>query len=102
VTSGKSTRVIQVEEIIFLSVSSPYVVIHTLEGKYLYQKTLKEMLKSLASPPFLQIHKSHLINLDQVKSYQSRLNGDYDVLMKNGVALRLSRTYATRFKQAFG
>jgi DNA-binding LytR/AlgR family response regulator len=100
VTSGNKTKVIDVCEIISITASSPYVIIQTGNGRYVYQQTLKIMLAKLANQRFLQIHKSHLINLDQVNSYKSRLNGDYDVVMKNGAELRLSRTFVGPFKQA--
>lgn len=100
VTSGNKAKIIYVNEIISITASSPYVIIQTSDGSYVYQQTLKIMLAKLANQRFLQIHKSHLINLEKVTSYKSRLNGDYDVVMKNGAELRLSRTYVGPFRQA--
>ncbi|RYF37203.1 MAG: LytTR family transcriptional regulator, partial [Cytophagaceae bacterium] len=46
-------------------------------------------------------HKSCIVNITKVRSYQSRLNGDYDLLLSNEVVLRVSRNYASGFKTAF-
>lgn len=50
---------------------------------------------------FVRVHKSTIVNLEKVSSFKSRLNGDYDLLLKNGTIVRLSRTYAANFKNEF-
>jgi len=40
-----------------------------------------------------RIHKSSIVNLSQVKELKPKQNGDYEVTLKNGRELRLSRNY---------
>lgn len=99
--SGRSNLIVPINQIIFIRTSSPYIEIHTADKKHLHSESLKSMLKRLDPGQFIQIHKSTIINLQQVVSYKSRLNGDYDVLLQNGKELRLSRNFVNRFKAQF-
>lgn len=99
--SGRSNLIVLINQIIFIRTSSPYIEIHTAHKKHLHSATLKSMVEMLDPAQFLQIHKSTIINLQQVVSYKSRLNGDYDVFLQNGQELRLSRNYVNSFKAKF-
>ncbi len=99
--SGRSNLIVPINQILFIRSSSPYIEIHTADKKHLHSETLKSMVEKLDPAQFLQIHKSTIINLQQVVSYKSRLNGDYDVLLQNGQELRLSRNFVNRFKSQF-
>ena len=88
-------------EVSHIVANSPYVTIHHHTKSYLHSDTLKSMLPKLDQQRFIRIHKSVIVNLSMVQSYRSRMNGDYDVTMMNGTVLRLSRIYASRFKEQF-
>ncbi|MEL6945626.1 MAG: LytTR family DNA-binding domain-containing protein, partial [Bacteroidota bacterium] len=90
---------INIENVIFIQTNRPYISIHTLEQRYLSSTTLKQVLTTFKDTNLIRIHKSTVINIHHVKSYISRQNGDYDILMNNGITLRLSRTYARIFKE---
>jgi len=99
VIKDKKRIPIQVEKILFIQTDRPYIAIHTSEQRFLKSTTLKQILTTINHPNFLPIHKSTIINISHVENYISRQNGDYDVEMKDGTLLRLSRTYAKRFKE---
>lgn len=90
--------VLAVNDIFYISANSPYVNIHHLSKKYLHNETLKSLENQLDKKQFIRIHKSHIINLQKIISYQSRQNGDYDVTLSDGTVLRVSRNYAKDFK----
>ncbi|MCK6604522.1 MAG: LytTR family transcriptional regulator [Ignavibacteriaceae bacterium] len=98
---GNKKTAVPVSEIIYITSFTPYVNIFTESKKYLYPETLKSAESKLDKKRFIRIHKSHIISLDKVKSYRSRLNGDYDLTMSDGTVLRLSRNYAQEFKSSF-
>jgi hypothetical protein len=97
---GKRTR-IAFADVHFITANPPYINIHHKQKKYLHNETLKSISERIGSNEFVRIHKSTIINMKEVQSYKSRLNGDDDVLMKNGTQLRLSRIYAPNFKGRF-
>ena len=60
--------------------------------------TLKSLSEKLDNRLFVRIHKSEIVNLSKVQSYQSRQNGDYDVTISDSSVLRISRNFAKDFK----
>jgi len=99
VNNGKENVIIRVMDIIHITSASPYVYLHLNHKKVLHSETLKSIGKQLDSSVFIRIHKSTLVNITKVRSFSSRLNGDYDVLLTNGDSVRLSRTYTSQFKE---
>ena len=81
-----------------ITAETPYISIQLNDKKYLHTETLKSMSTQLNKKNFVRVHKSTIVNLDKVVSLKSRLNGDYDISLKNGVEIRLSRTYVANFK----
>lgn len=90
-------HILPVSEISYFSANPPYIFIHFQTKKFLHSETLKSMEKQLDPECFVRIHKSAIVNLEKIVSYQSRQNGDYDLTLADGVLLRLSRTYAKNF-----
>ncbi|MFZ1529551.1 MAG: LytTR family DNA-binding domain-containing protein [Ferruginibacter sp.] len=88
-------------EILYFTASPPYVYIHLSDKKHLASLTLKSVLEKTGNKQFVRIHKSSIVNVKEVASFASRYNGDYDLTLKNGTRLRLSRNYAAGFKKAF-
>jgi two-component system, LytTR family, response regulator len=101
VGNGKNYVTINTDEILFIDTASPYIHLHTLNGKFLHRETLKSMVVKLNNKQFLRVHKSTIVNLKMVKSYKSRLNGDYDIALENGEFVRMSRNFAGEFKEQF-
>lgn len=94
-------RILPTNEIFYFSANSPYISIHHPTKKYLQTGTLKSLETQLDNRAFVRIHKSYIVNINKTISYQSRLNGDYDLTLSNGVILRMSRNYAPVFKIKF-
>jgi len=99
--NGKNNTVVEVNDIYQITAETPYISIQLEEKKYLHTETLKSISTQLNNKTFVRVHKSTIVNLDKVVSLKSRLNGDYDIFLKNGVELRLSRTYVANFKSNF-
>lgn len=90
-----------IAEVLYFSADPPYIGVHVGSKKYLHNQTLKSLENQLDDNQFVRIHKSHLVNIHQIASIQSRQNGDYDVTLSNQTVLRLSRNYAKNFKAVF-
>jgi LytTr DNA-binding domain len=101
VSDGNKRTAIDTKDILFVSANPPYINICHKTKVYLYNETLKSILSKLDAGRFVRIHKSTIVNIGMVRSYKSRLNGDYDLTMADGTELRLSRNYASVFKQKF-
>lgn len=101
VTDGNKKQNITVLEILYFSANPPYINIHLEGKKHLYNATLRSISIKLNPEKFVRVHKSTIVNIEMVTSYTTRLNGDYDLTMKNNVQLRVSRNFATDFKNLF-
>lgn len=102
VTTANNVKVvIQARDILYIEARSPYVHLQVGTKKYVYNETLKNLVTQLNPAQFVRIHKSHIVNIQQVVQYKSRLNGDYDLLLSDNTTLRISRTYAAAFKACF-
>jgi hypothetical protein len=101
VSSGAKTTAVNANDIFYISSASPYIALHTATRKFLHSETLKALERQLNPAQFVRIHKSTIVNIKEVESYQSRLNGDYDITLKNGEVVRMSRNYSTSFKHQF-
>lgn len=99
--SNYKKRSIDVKDIQYFSANSPYINIHHPAGRYLKTGTLRSLETELNDHQFIRIHKSCIVNIRKVVSYQSRHNGDYDLTLTDGSALRLSRNYAANFKEKY-
>jgi LytTr DNA-binding domain len=101
VTEGNKKMMVAVSEIVYIAASPPYISIHLEGKKYLYNETLKSIAQQLDPGQFVRVHKSAIVNITMVAAYTTRLNGDYDLTMKNNVTLRLSRNFVPAFKSLF-
>jgi hypothetical protein len=101
VTDGYKKQCIAVSEILFFSANPPYINIYLEGKKYLHHETLKSVMLKLDPEQFTRVHKSTIVHIKMVDTITSRLNGDYDITLKNHVKIRVSRNYAAAFKDLF-
>ena len=74
----------------------PYVFV---QGKKLESRmTLAELEDALPSHQFLRIHRSTIVNLDQILSIESAGNGRRTLHLKSGLSVETSRAGATALK----
>jgi hypothetical protein len=97
IKQGHRNIIVPVNEIYFLKSDGPYIKIITSGRTYLLTGRLYDIYNKLPHT-FLRIHRSQIINSAFVKEIRSLLNGDYNVVMKNDVELKGSRTYRNNIK----
>jgi len=95
---GIKLFVVDTSSIKWIQADAGYLEIHTPDKVHVVVDSLKHMLTLLDPEQFRRIHKSTIVNLRMIDSFRSRHNGDYDVLLKDGSNMRLSRNYAKPFK----
>jgi two-component system LytT family response regulator len=96
---GETLQLIDSATVEWLEASDNYVHVHTAARSYLLRRTLQDLLEQLGDRQFARIHKSAAVNIAAVKAFTPLFKGDYEVQLRNGKVLRLSR----RFKdQLFG
>lgn len=100
-TDGTRKIPVPVQEIIYMEASSPYIQIYLEQKKFLHKETLKGIEEQLDPAQFIRVHKSFIVNLNSIRFYTSRQNGDYDLTLMNNAVVRLSRNYVPVFRKAY-
>lgn len=90
------------DDIIMITVVNGQTIITTAQQEYPVSKTLKGLMKKLETPPFLQVHRAFVINLEEVYEIQPWFNQTYQVTMSNGQKVPVSRSYLKTFREILG
>jgi two-component system LytT family response regulator len=93
VPQGDGLQLIDVATIQWLEADDNYVNVHTPSRRHLLRRTLGDLLLQLGEHRFHRIHKSAAVNLAEIQSFTPLFKGDYDVTLRSGHTLRLSRRY---------
>jgi two-component system LytT family response regulator len=93
VPDGERLQLIDSTSIEWLQAEDNYVHVHTAARGYLLRRTLQDLLMQLGEERFVRIHKSAAVNLSAIAALTPLFKGDYEVELRNGRALRLSRRY---------
>ena len=93
INSHGMTIPVDVRDILYIRTDRPYLAIVTGNRRHLYASSLKKIMSRLDINHFIRIHRSIIVNINYIACFRSRSNGDYDVEMKNGDTIRLSRNY---------
>ncbi|RUO55694.1 LytR/AlgR family response regulator transcription factor [Pseudidiomarina homiensis] len=96
--SGEITRV-AINSIEWVDAAGDYMCIHAANETHILRRTMKELEEELNPNRFQRIHRSAIVNLDQIEKLCSRQNGEYHIVLKNGKELKVSRSYKERIKK---
>lgn len=84
---------VRLPEIDWIEAADYYAGLHVGEKVHLLRRSISELEQDLDPALFCRIHRSSIVNLDRVHGLKLNHEGEYDVLLEGGVALRLSRRY---------
>jgi two-component system LytT family response regulator len=90
-TKGK-VRVVPVADVDFILASGPYAELHVGERRYVIRESMQTLEDRLDPARFMRIHRSVIVRLALVDTFYRGAGGDYEVQLKGGTRLRVSRT----------
>ena len=99
IKSGSRMLFLHPEKIEWVEAEKDYVRLHAGRENHLVRETMNEIEKKLQSDRFVRVHRSTIVNLDHVKEMQPLPSGEYDITMRDGTQLRLSRGYRPRLME---
>jgi two-component system, LytTR family, response regulator len=102
VKSKNQVSLLGVDEIDWIEAAGDYVYIHTQSHKHLVRETLASLEERLDPALFVRIHRSVIVNAERIVSLRANEHGDFDVFLKSGAKLKLSRSYRARFEEQTG
>ena len=91
-TGGRITFV-DADAVHWVEAAGDYVRLHASEKVHLLRETMGGMEDRLDPERFLRIHRSTIINTEQLKELRPYGNSEYIVVLEDGTELKLSRTY---------
>jgi two-component system LytT family response regulator len=94
--------VLDVAEIDRLHAADNYVTIHAAGREYLLRETLATLEQQLDPARFVRIHRSAIVALDRIVELRPSSHGDFDVQLRDGTRITLSRSWRDRVEQALG
>jgi two-component system LytT family response regulator len=95
-------RVVPVSQIEYITASGPYVELHTSERAYLIREAIHTLEERLDPERFLRIHRSIIVRVDLIDTFHRGAGGDYEVQLKSGARLRVSRSRREELERRLG
>jgi two-component system, LytTR family, response regulator len=84
---------IPVDSIDRLSAAGNYVEIHAGGKVHLVREPLAKLAAQLDAGEFIRVHRSHVVKLTAIAELLPMFHGDYELILRNGERLALSRRY---------
>jgi two-component system, LytTR family, response regulator len=83
---------IPVAQIDYISAAGPYAELHVGDRRYVIREAMQTLEDRLDPNRFMRVHRSVIVRLDLVEALHRGGGGDYELQMKGGVRLRVSRS----------
>ena len=90
---------INVADIHWIEAAGVYACLHVGNETHILRRSMLELERDLGDAEFVRIHRSIIVRLDQIDGLELQADGDYEVVLKSEVRLRLSRRYKRRIQE---
>lgn len=87
---GQKIHVIAIPDILFLQAEGDYVMIHTKEGKFLKEQTMKYFEQHLPNNKFVRVHRSCIVNVEIISRVELYEKQNYLLYLQNGQKIKAS------------
>lgn len=95
-------RVVPVEQIDYITSDGPYAELHTGDRVHLIREPMHVLESRLDPRQFIRIHRSAIVRLSLIEALHRGAGGDYDIQLKNGVRLPVSRSRREELERKLG
>jgi len=85
--------IVDVADVEYIDAAGDYMCIHVGDKTHILRETMKTMEKRLDPKVFQRVHRSTIVNLDQVKEVRPHSNGECFLTLRSGTELKVSRSY---------
>lgn len=100
VRTNQQIKVFHVSDLEFLEAYGDYVKIHTREGVFLKEKTMKYFETHLEKRKYVRIHRSFIVNVAEISKIEYYDKDNYMVFLRNGKKLKASVSGYRQLKDA--
>lgn len=100
-TRGK-VRVVPVGDIEYIVASGPYAELHTGDRTHLIREAMQTLEERLDPARFIRVHRSIIVRLDLIDALLRGAGGDYEVQLRTGARLKVSRSRREELERRMG
>ena len=90
VKDRQEIHVIPVQQIYYIEADGDYVKLHSSQGVFLKEKTMKYFEENLPQQQFVRIHRSCIVNVDYVAKIALYEKDRFHIHLKNNAILKAS------------
>lgn len=102
VKNRDGTRLVLTEDIDWIAAAGVYVTLHVGSNEFLYRAGLAEVANRLDPFQFVRVHRSSIVNLRSIALLERRSHAEFEIVLKNGDRLMLSRNYRANVEAMLG
>ena len=88
--------VLAMRDIEFVQAAAKYVKIYAAGRCYSFRQSLGQLENRLDPACFVRVHRSTLVNVEHIAEMHPLFHGDYELILRRGTRLTLSRRYRDR------
>ena len=88
--------IVPAAEVRWIGAAGNYAELHVTGASHLVRATLAELEAGMDPARFARIHRGTMARVDCVREVVPSTHGDCDVVLDDGVTLKLSRRYRSR------
>jgi two-component system LytT family response regulator len=85
-------RSIPVDQIDYIVADGPYAELHTGDRRHVIRESMQTLEERLDPKHFMRVHRSMIVRLDLVDTLHRGAGGDYELQLKNGTRVKVSRS----------
>jgi two-component system, LytTR family, response regulator len=93
---------LNVADIDWIEAAGYYACLHVGQDTHVMRRTLLELERDLGDAAFIRIHRSIIVNLERIRGLELQSGGEYEVVLRSKVRLRLSRRFRKRLQERMG
>ncbi len=95
-------RVVPVGAIDYIAARGPYAELHVGRESYVIRERMQQLEERLDPAVFVRIHRSTIVRLELVETLLRGAGGDYEVKLKGGMRLDVSRSRVEQLERRIG
>ncbi|HEY3706706.1 MAG TPA: LytTR family DNA-binding domain-containing protein [Terracidiphilus sp.] len=89
-------------EIDWIESAGNYVKVHAGKDGYMIRETMSDFEQRLDQQAFVRVHRCTIVNIARIREIRPSLSGNYQLILRDGHAVVMSRTYRPRLTALVG
>lgn len=102
ITIDEKIVIVNISDILYIGTNEGKTVIAIENTKYTVSDSLVTFERKLQHSTIIRVHRAYLVNVDAIVEIEPWFNSTYNIIMKDGEKVPVSRTYTKELKQLLG